>query len=118
MKERRFYVPESFERILSQMEEILKREGSNLSKWIRQTIAEYVRQHEPGNPQQRLERYKDKDAKAYVAPKTCGFCHRDATELLRFKPNCALVPLCLEHYRLLVRSPNYERTDLTVGKVK
>ena len=118
MKERRFYVPESFQRILEKMEEILKREGTSLSKWIRQTIAEYVRTHEPGNPQQRMDRYKDLDAKPYIAPKGCGFCHEAATGVLRFKPTDSLVPLCEEHYRVLVRSPNYERTDLEVSQVE
>lgn len=118
MKERRFYVPESFERILEKMEEILRRDGSNLSKWIRHSITEYVRLHGPGNPQQRLERYEDPDAKAYVAPRGCGFCHADATGVLRFVPKNMLVPVCPTHHRLLCRSPNYEKTELKIGEVK
>jgi len=115
LKERRFYVPESFERIIEKMEKILKREGSNLSKWIRQNIEEYVRRHEPGNPQQRIERYKDGDAKPFISAKGCAYCNRDATRALRWKKD-RLVPLCKLHYNLFCKSPNWTETGYKVGE--
>ena len=75
MKERRFYVPPEFEHSLKKMEEILHREGSSLSKWIRQQIDEYVRAHEPGNPQQLIPRYVE-HGKPYIAPGKCVYCPR------------------------------------------
>ena len=53
-----------------------------------------------------------------VKVRGCGFCHEAATGVLLYKPKTALIPLCEEHYRLLVRSPNYERTDLEVSQVE
>lgn len=54
MAVKRFYYPESFRLTLNKLEEILDREGSNLSKFIREKASEHVRLHEPGNPQQLL----------------------------------------------------------------
>jgi len=53
-KERRYYVPKDFEITFDKLEKILSREGSNISKWIRENAVKYVELHEPGNPQQTL----------------------------------------------------------------
>jgi len=45
----RFYIrdPNLFEKL----REILDREGKSLSEWIHEQARDYVRRHEPGNPQ-------------------------------------------------------------------
>jgi hypothetical protein len=102
-KVRRFYVPESWEETLDTLEEILKREGSNLSKWIRQNGDHYVRLHEPGNPQQRLDMIL-KLGKAYHAEgPICGFkdCLRDAVGVGLFIPEKRTVQMCPLHLGLV-----------------
>lgn len=94
------------------------RDGWSFSKGVMEAIKEYVKAHKKGNPQQNLGTFNDPEAKAYVAPRGCGFCHRPATCVLRFKPSGTLTPLCEEHYRLLERSPNYEKTTLEVSRIE
>ena len=98
-KERRFYIPQSFEFTFGTFLEILHREGCSLSKWLREEIESYVRLHEPGNPQQRLDIIM-KLGKAYHAPsKICGFkdCLRDAVAVGLFIPNNKVYALCQKH---------------------
>ena len=109
--------PES-QQVVTEFKILCVRDGWSFSKGVMMAIREYVKAHKKGNPQQRLETFKDPDAKSYIAPKGCGFCHRDATQVLRFKPSDTLTPLCEEHYRLLERSPNYEKTELEVSQVE
>ena len=55
-KQKRFYVPPEWEETLEKLDEILRREGKRtFSDWVREQISIYVRAHEPGNPQQRLD---------------------------------------------------------------
>lgn len=72
-RERRFYVSHEFEPTLQKLMEILKRDSKSLSQWIREHAVEYVRVHEPGNPQQTLTRIL-KSSKAYRAP-DCSFAN-------------------------------------------
>lgn len=53
------YIPKSFQQTQKKLMEILKREGKSLSEWHRQNAFEYVRLHEPGNPQQVLPHYQN-----------------------------------------------------------
>ena len=83
-RERRFYVPSKFENTFDMLQTILKREHSNFSQWVRDQTESYVRLHEPGNPQQRLDTIL-KIGKAYHAPgKICEVrdCCRDVTMIL------------------------------------
>jgi len=50
-----FYTPKNLGITFQKLEEILKREGSCLSHWIQTNAVDYVRLHEPGNPQQRID---------------------------------------------------------------
>lgn len=93
-------------------------DGWSFSKGVMEAIKEYVKKHKKGNPQQNLGTFNDPEAKAYVAPRGCGFCHADAVKVVLYKPKNALVPLCLNHYRVLIRSPNYEKTELEVSRVE
>lgn len=51
----RFYVPESQEPMIADLQEILATEGKSLSQWIRDNAEPYVRLHKPGNPQTHLD---------------------------------------------------------------
>lgn len=75
-KVRRFYVPVKFENTFDMLQSILKREGSNFSIWVRDQTERYVRLHEPGNPQQRIDTIIQL-GKPYVAGQ-CGDCNDKA----------------------------------------
>lgn len=70
-KERRFYVPVILEFTFQRLEKILAREGSSISHWIQQNAINYVRLHEPGNPQQRIDTIL-KNGQAYRAKPLCS----------------------------------------------
>jgi len=98
-KERRFYVPASFENTFNLLQTILKREHSNFSQWVRDNAESYVRLHEPGNPQQRLDMIL-RLGKAYHAPsRICGFkdCLRDSIAVGIFIQNGKEYGLCEKH---------------------
>jgi len=97
-KEKRFYHPEDFEPTMKKMDKILWREGKSLSLWIREQIREYVRLHEPGNPQQLMERYQNHDG-PYYAGGPCSFvgCSLDASWIGEYKGEKHYV--CARHRR-------------------
>jgi len=98
-RERRFYIPSSFENTFDLLQTILKREGSNFSRWVRDNAESYVRLHEPGNPQQRLDTIL-RLGKAYHAPsRICGFkdCMRDSVTVGVFVQNGKEYGLCKKH---------------------
>lgn len=69
----------------SKMRNILFREGKSFSSWIWERAREYVRLHEPGNPQQTMD-YIIENGRSYHAPPTCKVCHeRDASLLVHFE---------------------------------
>ncbi len=100
-KERRFYVPDRYQILFEKLEAILKREESSLSEWIRDQAEPYVRLHEPGNPQQRLDIILI-DKKSYKAPKFCGYrrCNREAVGFGVFLETGEKYPLCKMHFHL------------------
>lgn len=53
---KKFYYDDGLTGTWDKFLEICKREGSSGSKKLREFIIEYVHQHEPGNPQLRLDR--------------------------------------------------------------
>jgi len=69
-----FYYPNNKESIWKKFLEITKREGTTGSYKILQLIEEYVKQHDPGNPQQRLDVISN-IGKPYMAS-TCQDCGR------------------------------------------
>ena len=94
-----FYFPESFQNTFDLLHTILKREGSNFSQWTRDNAESYVRVHEPGNPQQRLDTIL-RLGKAYHAPsRICGFkdCMRDSVTVGVFLQNGKEYGLCKKH---------------------
>ncbi len=54
-KERRLYIPFFWEHRFKQLQAILAREGNSVSRWFREQADPYINQHEPGNPQQRID---------------------------------------------------------------
>lgn len=79
------YVPENLIPTFRQLQDILKREGSSLSKWVRQNAISYVRLHEPGNPQQRIDVIL-KNGQAYKALPLCS-CGALATRKVHLTSN-------------------------------
>jgi len=51
------YVPREFSEIVKKAREIARREGRSLSKLVMDLLRDYVRVHEPGNPQLPLTRF-------------------------------------------------------------
>ena len=62
------YVPREFSEIVKKAREIARREGRSLSKLVMDLLRDYVRRHEPGNPQLPLTRFtgESKDGKCSV----------------------------------------------------
>lgn len=72
------YVPPNKKEVVKKGKDILEREGTSLSKFIVEKIEEYVRLHEPGNPQQRLDTIA-KLGKPYRADaQQCSICGETA----------------------------------------
>jgi len=59
-KQRRFYVPEDYQQLIDKLIRILRREGKSLSRWILENAIEYVKRHEPGNPQMLMNKFLKK----------------------------------------------------------
>lgn len=100
-KVHRFYVPEFFQPTISILKEILEREGRSLSEWIRENAEHYVRLHEPGNPQTRIDVIME-TGKAYHADgPICGVkdCFRTAVGSGIFLPQNKNYDLCLIHFQ-------------------
>jgi len=53
----RVYVPLHYEIIVEKAKKIVRREGRSLSDLIRDLLRDYVRLHEPGNPQLPIDRF-------------------------------------------------------------
>ena len=118
MKKRRdirnFYVNEDFIPFYEKYIEIMKRENSSVSEGIRDLIKSYVRLHEPGNPQQRLDVILI-DKKAYRAPVFCGFrgCNGEADGYGVYVPSGQRLPLCGVHYRFACESSALWKVEKT-----
>jgi hypothetical protein len=85
--------------IYESLQEILKRDGKSFSSWVLDYAQDYVRLHEPGNPQQRLDTIL-KLGKAYHAPSPiCGFkdCLRDVVAVAVFQKTKETYGLCAVH---------------------
>ena len=86
-----------------------------MSYKIERYIEGEVKAHEPGNPQQVLERYHK--GKPYIAPKKCHIhsCPNPATKVMEFRGQ--LFACCEEHARSHDRN-SYEwrlREDLDIA---
>jgi hypothetical protein len=96
-RERRFYVPKDFEQTMKELDKILNREGSNISRWIRSQAQKYVNLHSPGNPQQTIQRFVE-GKKAYIASDPCFFnCGRPSQFLASYGKEDKLYKVCKVH---------------------
>jgi len=93
-EKRDIYIPDYYLPTLKKLREILKREGKTLSEWIRDHAIEYVRLHEPGNPQQRIDTIM-KLGKAYRAVPFCK-CGKKASRKVTTTRN-AIIYCCGLH---------------------
>ena len=62
------YVPREFSEIVKKAREIARREGRSLSKLVMDLLRDYVRVHEPGNPQLPLTKFVE----GAENPKACS----------------------------------------------
>jgi hypothetical protein len=93
------YVPVAKQRLIQDVKQVLKREGSSISRFMIDKFEEYYRLHEPGNPQQRLDTII-KLGKAYHAPSPiCGFkdCLRDVVAVAIYLRTQTEYGLCQKH---------------------
>ena len=72
------YIPEGFTQIWDKFMEICDREGSSSSAKVRDFIRDYVRRHEPGNPQTRIDKIMERRAPPGQPPR-CSQCDQPAT---------------------------------------
>ena len=89
------------------LKDIAKREGRSVAQVVREQVESYVRLHEPGNPQQRLDTVI-RLGKKYVAPKVCGFkdCLRDAVAIGVYQGE--EYALCKNHLNQIGGLPNWK----------
>ena len=99
------YLTPDTEQSLKTLKRILDREGSNFSRWISGQIREYVRLHEPGNPQQTVTQYVQ-HGKPYVAPGKCAYCPRDSVTTGEYEDG-KRYRLCLLHAKHFKRSKKW-----------
>jgi len=95
------YVNRAGSLLYENLKAILKREKKSFSSWVLENAESYVRLHEPGNPQQRLDTIL-RLGKAYHAPsRVCGFkdCLRDAVAVGVFIQNGKEYGLCKKHLK-------------------
>ena len=88
------YLDEETKKLIPKAKEIFSRENSSISEWFRKTLTEYVKLHEPGNPQQRLDTIMDL-GKPYNAHK-CNMC--DARPAFQCFVGKNPVLLCETHF--------------------
>lgn len=69
-EKRDIYIPMELLPTFKKLRELLKGEGITLSEWIRQNALDYVRLHEPGNPQRLLTTFTNQLKQA--DPFGCG----------------------------------------------
>jgi len=94
-KQKHFYVPPDWEKILEDLEEILKREHKTFSQWVRDQVKPYVELHRPGNPQQRIDTIM-RIGHAYRA-ESCCICAKQA-EVQAFTKQGLTLLYCRECY--------------------
>jgi len=73
---RTLYIPELFLPVWTKFIEICDREGSSGSEKIREYVRDYVREHEPGNPQRLLDPVLKRGS--YEDRPICSFCEEMA----------------------------------------
>lgn len=104
------YISEGFRQLWAKFMEICEREGSSGSEKIREFVREYVRRHEPGNPQTRLDVILRRGAPPYKPP-SCDSCNQPA-EYICYVGTRELGPYravyaCAQHRRIHKRSSPY-----------
>ena len=72
------YVPQEYAVIVEKARKIAKREGRSLSKLVMELLRDYVRVHEPGNPQLPLTRFTE-ERKREEPPRwlTCTYSRKE-----------------------------------------
>ena len=66
------YIPERHREAVQRAKELMKKEGESLSRKVVQYLIDYVRMHEPGNPQLRLDRVLEEGGPRGPVCAVCG----------------------------------------------
>lgn len=102
-----FYIGDPYKKVWQEFRVICLREGTTASKKLVEFISKYVKNHEPGNPQQLVSTFFEGGAKAYVAPK-CFVCKNEAvTELVNLKGLKRF--FCLRHETAALESGKWNK---------
>jgi len=72
------YVPQEYSEIVKKAKKIARREGRSISKLVMDLLRDYVRVHEPGNPQLPLTRFTG-ESKPEEPPRwlTCRYSRKE-----------------------------------------
>ena len=93
------YVPQEYSEIVKKAKKIARREGRSISKLVMDLLRDYVRVHEPGNPQLPLTRFTEdmKDSKI------CSFegCDAPAGYVVHLEGRS--IRVCMKHLKVLRR---------------
>lgn len=107
------YVPEDKETMVLKAQDITHREGRSLSQLFIEFCEKYVREHEPGNPQTRIDKILKWGAPLTDKPK-CAFCGEPATtriSIVRDMKHYDEVFTCLLHKHLARPKPGFSWSE-------
>jgi len=95
----KIYIPQEHRVIFEKAKAIARREGRSLSDLIRDLLRDYVRVHEPGNPQLPLTRFTGESHD----PNRCSVegCDAPAAYVVHLEGRC--IRVCMDHLRAMRR---------------
>lgn len=99
----KLYIPEYASHTFLKLREILRREGTSISKWFRKEAEAYVNLHWPGNPQRPLTVFTEPQEPAICETRSCD---RNAAFEVHFSNKTKkLCALCLAEVKRKQQSP-------------
>lgn len=104
----KLYIPNYFIHTFSELQEILRREGSTVSEWFRREAERYVNLHRPGNPQQQIERYIS-HKRPFFAREKCSLkpCGRTSVAVAEYKGGMKYY-VCAVHLQKIRESKDWK----------
>jgi len=105
-----FYIYPNEEELFKKLKEIANREGRSVTEILKEMAREYVRRHEPGNPQLRLDKILAGEPRPGMSPR-CRFCDRLASYVQYWVRNrnwTEQVPVCDVHRKRARQAPLLE----------
>jgi len=100
------YVPASHAELVKKAKTIAHKRGESLSRLILEFLENYVRMHDPTNPQKPLEKFLEQESEE---PKVkCAFCKKKAVDQALYLPTGRLYRLCPQHLEKVRNHPKWE----------